>query len=494
MSFSDWRRLLPASIFFSSLKALQQFLFPMILAFFGGSSQWFGGYAGTEFFAVMIAIPIVIGVLQYISFRYRIVDGELQIKHGILHKVHRKIPLQRIQNIRLYQGLIHRFLGVVDLQVETAGAQGKAEAELSVVSIEMAHALRQNLIQHKVKEPSETVGGLLHHLGNSELIKLGIIHNRGLIVVGIGVGFFAQLGENFFDEKLMSWFAGFTPALSDSILSMSILTVVLMSLAGLSLFLMLVWALSIALSFTRYYDFSLSRETQDLRLRYGLLAKIDGQVPLKRIQSVTIHSSPAHRWFGRLSVKVRTAADNAMQNKQHVKMNWLLPLASPKQAFSVLSEILPEINWNPGRWNKLHANTPLRLMIVRVILSAIIVVPAVIFFGKIGWLSLLILFPIAQASWGYYKKSGWVLGPDGVHFHEGWVFRDHSQVPYSKIQSVKLLRGPVDRLFSMASISVDAAGNQPFSHDLTLHYLPEHEAHELLAKIVKKASESSFTW
>lgn len=492
--FSDWSRLLPISVLFSSLKSLQQFFFPFVIAAVGGSRNW-GAFDSVDLFGGLMLLTILAGVVKYFSFRFRIIDGELHVKQGILHRTNRKIPLTRIQNVRLYQGVLHRMADVVDLQVETAGAQGKAEAELAVVSAEMASQLREQLIGKKDSlQQVENTDNKLLHLNAGELIRLGIIQNRGLIVVGIVFSFFAQMAENFQSTLVGKMIDSHLPEVDLSVTDMSWLTLGLWVIGGLASFMLFLWALSIILSFIRYHNFNLSQEDQDLRLRYGLLARVDGQIPIRRIQSVSIHSTPLHRLFGRLSVKVRTAADNAMQSQKHIKMNWLIPIATPAKALSVLDTILPEIKWQPERWHSLHPMAPIRLMIKSVIVIGVLIVPAVMFLGSSAWIALFLLLLAAKNAWGYCKNTAWAMGPDGVHLNEGWIFRDHSQVPYSKIQSIKLQRGPIDRLFGMASISIDAAGNNPFSHDLTLDFLGESAAHEMQELIVERMQHTQFTW
>ena len=63
------------------------------------------------------------------------------IRQGLIGKQERHIPLARVQDVRLEQGVVHRVFGVVKVDIETAGGSG-AEASLSVLSVAEAERLR----------------------------------------------------------------------------------------------------------------------------------------------------------------------------------------------------------------------------------------------------------------------------------------------------------------------------------------------------------------
>ncbi|MGH9802800.1 MAG: PH domain-containing protein [Blastocatellia bacterium] len=86
-------------------------------------------------------------MIKYFTFRYRIENGELITQQGLFEKRQRNIPLERVQEISIEQGVLHRLLGVVDAKVETGSGSG-AEASLSVLSRNEAEKLRQMVFSH----------------------------------------------------------------------------------------------------------------------------------------------------------------------------------------------------------------------------------------------------------------------------------------------------------------------------------------------------------
>src|SRR4030095_13675404 len=120
-------RLHPLTIAFSLLKAARGIIPAMSLLFFGNKI-----YGFTLLLAVT-ASTLATALARYFSFTYRIEGNELVTQQGILERKQRSIPLERIQEIRVEQGVLHRVFDVVDAKIETGGGEG-AEASLSVLS------------------------------------------------------------------------------------------------------------------------------------------------------------------------------------------------------------------------------------------------------------------------------------------------------------------------------------------------------------------------
>ena len=65
---------------------------------------------------LMLAAGLARALVRYFTFSYSIERGELITREGIFERTERHIPLERIQEIRIEQGILHRLFGVVDAQ------------------------------------------------------------------------------------------------------------------------------------------------------------------------------------------------------------------------------------------------------------------------------------------------------------------------------------------------------------------------------------------
>ncbi|MEW6160352.1 MAG: PH domain-containing protein, partial [Verrucomicrobiota bacterium] len=140
-------RLHPLTLFFVAWNTVRNLLIPAIIYIAAGRDRSLG------FILLAVGgVSFVNGLIQYFSFKFRIENGELITRQGIIEKTERHIPLARVQDLRVEQKLLHRILGVVDIFVETAGGKG-AEAKLSVLTKPEAERLRQAVFERVTALP-----------------------------------------------------------------------------------------------------------------------------------------------------------------------------------------------------------------------------------------------------------------------------------------------------------------------------------------------------
>ncbi|MFY1687383.1 PH domain-containing protein [Plantactinospora sp. WMMB782] len=68
------------------------------------------------------------------------------------------------------------------------------------------------------------------------------------------------------------------------------------------------------------------------------------------------------------------------------------------------------------------------------------------------WLAYLVVVP----SWRY-AVHGWEVTPDAVYAVSGWFVREWRAAPISRIQTVDTVRGPLEQLFGLATVTVTTA-------------------------------------
>src|SRR5262249_27173576 len=147
---------------------------------------------GLMMLTAIIASTIATSLARYFSFSYRIEGNELITQHGILERKQRSIPLERIQEIRIEQNVLHRVFDVVDAKIETGGAGG-AEESLSVLSRSEVERLRRAVFERagkigagggltdqagekRVEAPPEP--SVIRRLGLKDLILMGLTTNH----------------------------------------------------------------------------------------------------------------------------------------------------------------------------------------------------------------------------------------------------------------------------------------------------------------------------
>jgi len=243
---SEARRLHPASWLFITASSIKSLIIPAVFVYFAYSGIMFLGY---QLLAVLFVVPAVVAaLLKQGVYNYRYADEELIVRDGILFRKERHIPYDRVHNVALVQNPFHRMLKVASVRIETASG-GAPEAVMRVLSLDAVQELRDHTLNRERAAVSvsgargefpeavavsgaggdlveagagATDGGTersaaaslaaestLLSLPTSELVKLGLISNRGLVLVAAAFGLISQVQVDWWE---FDWISRFNPA------------------------------------------------------------------------------------------------------------------------------------------------------------------------------------------------------------------------------------------------------------------------------------------
>nr|WP_246289951.1 PH domain-containing protein [Nocardioides marinus] len=102
-----------------------------------------GGGLGWELLAVVV--PVAIGVARYLTTRYRILEGRVELRRGLLQRTLRTTQLDRVRTVDLTASLVHRLLGLATVRIGT-GAGADQDLELDGLRAADAQQLREALL------------------------------------------------------------------------------------------------------------------------------------------------------------------------------------------------------------------------------------------------------------------------------------------------------------------------------------------------------------
>jgi len=91
--------------------------------------------------AALIVLPVL--YFRYHTLRYRFDEEGIHMKVGILFRREVNVTYARIQDIHLSSGFVQRWLGLADVQIQTAS--GNASAELVIEGFKEFGAIRDFL-------------------------------------------------------------------------------------------------------------------------------------------------------------------------------------------------------------------------------------------------------------------------------------------------------------------------------------------------------------
>ena len=249
----DWRSLEPASLLVNLVPDLWRTLragWPLLLAVLVGGGV--ANFVNLALLLLFLGSAVARTVLHFLTLRYRMNAGKLEIRSGLVARRFRVIDPARIQNVEIVQNVFHKLAGLVELRVETAGEAG-AEGLLSALSIAEANRLRDQL-HHSVAIPAAPPpGDELLTITPAELVGYGMSEGRiGAVVLAGGLAIEA-LGQ-FSPESVAQGMKGVSPGAALGL-----------GLLGLALG----YAVSVGRTLLRWYGFRMTRSARGLRFEIG---------------------------------------------------------------------------------------------------------------------------------------------------------------------------------------------------------------------------------
>ncbi len=486
---SEWHRLHWSSFFFGLgpvARTALPLLLLLILARDLGWQKW-------------LLVPLVpsafAALVRLFTQAYRFEGGALVLKEGVLSHRMREIPYARIQHVELTQGPLQRWLGVAVVTIQSGGNAEEAEASLRVLSLDAAESLRRRIDATRGTEGvEESRTSVVLKLAPRDLVLAGLAEGRGFVIVGGALGLAWQGAELLgypmpFDFSLGNAEIRRGVKLATTSFS-SIGKLVLGVLAAIIVFRLL----SIAWAPVKLHGFTLIRDGEILRSRYGLITRYAAAIPRYRVQTLTIIETPILRLTRRAAVKVQTAARFEAEEGR-VGAQWVAPVIERRRLAALVNEVLPGVDPDTLPWRPVHANAWRREWRGALSVTGLVTLGLV---WPLRWWALVALVVGIVWSWfsarGLASRYAYAVKADAVAFRSGWINRRLSVVRMARVQSVKLDESFRDRRWGMASVGVDTAGSSGAGHRVQVPYLPRAVADAVFAQVREGAARYEPAW
>ena len=419
---------------------------------------------------------------RYYRFRYGIKGDTLRVESGVFARQSREIPLGRIQNVDITEGVVNRVLSLSVVAFETAGGSA-TEATLSAVDPAEAERLRRLVQRHgEDEEPephdrTETEPGVatqpqgetvpertpadteeLFTFGPRDLLTYALVSVRPaalvLLVAGLPLGIDVLRTVLQFNLGVVGSDAPLGPAVVEAVGPPRLAVLGLLTLVQVGVVALLV---SVVLTVVEYYDFSLVRDGDDLRYQRGLVRRYSGTIPLEKVQTVTVRENVLMRQFGFATLVVETAgySGGSQQSTQGVAV----PMAPRTEVYDLARDIEPfdELAFErpPKRARRRYAAR--FAIVVGVVVALVAAVDTLLLSGESWWplLGLFVLVPpAAHLRW---RQRGYALDDDLLATRTGFWRQTTRLVPYYRIQTVFVGRSPFQRRRNLATVTADTA-------------------------------------
>ena len=470
-----------------------------------------------SFFAVCFSpLPVVFYAVRYLTFRYLVTDGELVVKSGVLSRHERRIPLDRVQEVEIHQGILHRIFDLAKLEITTAGSDAQ-EASLNVVSRQAAEDVKEAIgeSQGKTKrddqaQDSDGQPDYICQLSIRDLLLGGVTSRlvssvgaaiAAIVYLQVSVGIWGTAAKGLDDrigrrwpenaglERLQERFESMLPDFGPFDFVFALLFED--TLAKLISFALLGLVGSVVAYSIRYYGFRLTRSGDVLMTSHGLLALRRGSLARNRIQVIKLEEGLLRRYFGLASIRVDSAGDRK-EISESKKRDVLVPVASKTVAQTIAKQAMPGLTTVEPNWQRVSPLAVLRgskkgwLLILAVMAQT---------FGMFGWLCLALLpfIPLVYfLNYQWFRHTGYFL--DEHHFlsRKGWIKRETVCLPIKNIQNISVRQSPFDRRLNLATLSIDTAGQSNTGGGPIIRHLPVEEAKRIQRSLSDRVAVEGF--
>ena len=369
---------------------------------------------GPQRFALVVAVlavgVVIFSVVNWLNTGYHVVGRELRIQDGLLWRRNRAIPLERLQSVEVRRPLLAQLTGLAELRLEVVGG-GKTEAPLAYLTVRDAAALRARLLAlagrtagSAVVAPDGTPAAgapppeqPLLRVANTDVVVSQLLTPQA-IFLPVGVAFVVL---QFVLEGAWSFIA---------------IASTLTAMAGV--------LLQPVRRVLQDWDFRLARDAGGrLVVRHGLLETRSQVVPPHRVQSVGVTWPLLWRGKRWLHLRLDVAGYAGPPNTHDKRSDRLLPVGDNSTGRALVWDVLPGVD-----------------------LLALPTTPPP---DRARWLHPFALRRFGAGLTDHVFVTRW-----------GLLTRELSLVPYARLQSVRVVQGPIQRWLRLATVHADAAGGR----------------------------------
>ena len=147
---TPWRRLAVGMLLVEPLRELIRFIPLLIALIFAGRA----GESGPPWGLIGTAAVIALGIVRYLTTRYRITPTVIEVRKGLLSRKNLTVPRNRVRTVDISAHPLQRMLRLVKVQIGTGTSGHRHEAvDLDGLPTSVAMTLRAELLHRERRQP-----------------------------------------------------------------------------------------------------------------------------------------------------------------------------------------------------------------------------------------------------------------------------------------------------------------------------------------------------
>ncbi|MDJ0918448.1 MAG: PH domain-containing protein [Woeseiaceae bacterium] len=496
-----WRRTSPLAVLFflgRFLKGLTKNAFQTLAPLAAVAVTFQGSVLDKLLVGVAAAavLSIIISVLGYLFFRFKIGEDSVLIREGIFTKKQLDIKFDRIQGVDTEQNFVYRWFNLVNIRFDTAGSS-ESEGFLPAVTSEFAEDLQERIDGRRKpmstdSEP-EAEGGVpeaspMLTLGWSDMVKIGLSDRRALIIFAVIGPFLEQLGD-----KANNVIANYVESAFDRVSEFGYAGGSLIVLAVILSIALLLALGSIGAAVLRYHNFVLTLDGTKLRSVGGLLTRHQVSMNVGKVQRIKMSQGIVLRWFGRFRLSAQQASSSDNQKESN---SFKVPLVTQEfgERFSreVFAPEATNVSLNPEFESFAHISRRYvvsRTLMISLPVLAILGTPATFAAGPYAAVLLIIPVLVFLVARRYWRRFGYYHDNDALVRRTGLIGYSLQVFLFRKVQRVTVTQSWLQERKDLAGLKIFLA-----SGSVRIPFMPIADANRLRDYILYKVESSRKAW
>ncbi|MDN8592621.1 PH domain-containing protein [Paenibacillus sp. 11B] len=464
----------------------------------GSASKWI--MYGRVAFYVAMTFSVIAIIWGWFTLRYTAEDKAFQIYSGVFNRTRRTIPFTKIQNVNRHTSLFHRLFRVTSIRFETGIKGEDATFQLQVVSLSESDRLEKIVAGHMSE--ADATSDVMEQLVDSENLPENVtteedtpvpvkeelertIHYQStrkdifkasftslsfLVLIPILGSLYSSIKDFFPDEKVtesivLTWLDTWW-----------ITTLIITGLIAVSI------TLGIIRTFVKYGDFQISSDRKRIYITKGMLEQTAFSILKERVQAVKITQSPMKRLLGLAEVELTTAGGLGESDQE---VNSLYPFLPVKQAYDMISEILPSYQVTEEMQKLPRKSLWLRMLIpswVWIIATGLLFYfkPVILGQHQAWWMiSAILLLWVVICRLADFFHTRYVLNQNFIQLRTGALTSTLYISKREKVIEVQITRNVLQRWFGVASIQTVNRAKPVLHHNVNDISLEAVEAFQL---------------
>ncbi|GAA2149469.1 putative membrane protein [Humibacillus xanthopallidus] len=381
---SEWRRLNARMLLVHPIETLVRLLPAVLVVLIARSGS--DSDARWE----LIALPVIVawGVLRWVTTRYRIIDGQIELQRGLLNKQTTTARLDKVRTVDLTAKVHHRVLGLAKVEISTGGGP-RDRLVLDSLLVDEGRRLRAELLHRANPEVTALPAPTGSPTDLSDLapgidaappadeevllrldpswIRYAPLTTTGLATAAAGLGFLTQGFTRFGDT-------------SELIVERAQWVRELAWWVDAVLVLVLICGLAVAAYVLTFWGFRLTRNRLgSLHTRRGLLTTRETSIDPARVRGIQVDEPLGLRLAGARRLKVVTTG----LLKEQGGSDWLCPPAPAATVTALSRQITPDEAAVSGELLA-HGSAARRRRLTRAVVPVVVVL-ALLVVGRVAW-------------------------------------------------------------------------------------------------------------